>query len=90
MGFKIRKSIKIAPGLKVNLSKSGASLSVGKSGLTLNISKKAVKSTIGVPGTGISHTQTLQTTNESESKKINATTVVLSIFAITFFIWLLL
>lgn len=56
MGFRIRKSIKIAPGLRINLSKSGVSASVGKRGATVNIGKNGVKSTIGIPGTGISHT----------------------------------
>lgn len=36
MGFRFRKSFKIAPGVKVNLSKKGASLSAGVKGFRLN------------------------------------------------------
>ncbi len=66
MGFKIRKSLKIAPGLRINLSKSGVSASVGKPGATVNVGKNGVKSTVGIPGTGISHT-----TNHSGKKQSN-------------------
>lgn len=36
MGFRFRKSFKIAPGIKVNLSKKGASLSAGAKGFRVN------------------------------------------------------
>ncbi len=56
MGLRFRKSIKIAPGVRVNVSTRGTSLSVGKRGLTTNISRRGVRSTIGIPGSGISYT----------------------------------
>ena len=56
MGFRFRKSIKIAPGVRLNLSKRGvSSVSVGGKGLTYNINKKGSRTTIGLPGTGMSH-----------------------------------
>lgn len=55
MGFRIRKNLTLLPGLRVNLSKSGASLSVGKRGATINIGRKGARSTIGVPGSGVSY-----------------------------------
>ena len=59
MGFRFRKSVKIAPGLKLNLSKSGGSLSIGGRGATVNLSNRGVRSTYGIPGTGLSYvTQT--------------------------------
>lgn len=69
MGFKIRKSFKIAPGLRINLSKSGASVSVGKAGATVNVSRRGVKSTVGLPGTGLSHTQNLSA-NKTDDQKV--------------------
>lgn len=36
MGFRFRKSFKIAPGIKVNVSKKGASLSAGAKGFRIN------------------------------------------------------
>lgn len=59
MGFKFRKRIKIAPGLYINLSKSGVSTSIGKPGATVNIGKKGLKATIGIPGSGISYRKNL-------------------------------
>ena len=59
MGFRFRKSVKIAPGIKLNLSKSGGSLSLGDRGATVNISSRGVRTTYSIPGTGISYvTQT--------------------------------
>jgi len=56
MGFRFRRSIRIAPGFRINLSKKGASLSVGRKGLTTNLSERGVRETIGIPGTGMSYT----------------------------------
>jgi hypothetical protein len=55
MGFRFRRRLKIFPGLWVNLSKRGGSLSVGGRGATINVSKKGVRETVGLPGTGISY-----------------------------------
>lgn len=55
MGWRYRRSVKLFPGLKVNLSKTGTSLSVGGRGATMNIGKRGVRRTLSIPGTGISH-----------------------------------
>jgi hypothetical protein len=57
MGFRFRKSISIAKGLRVNISKSGGSLSIGHRGDTINIGKRGVYSTLGLPGSGLSYRQ---------------------------------
>jgi hypothetical protein len=54
MPLRFRKSIKILPGVKINLSKSGVSTSFGKRGSSINIGKKGIRSTVGMPGTGFS------------------------------------
>ena len=56
MGTRFRKSVKICKGVKVNFSKSGASLSLGGRGNSFNFGSKGVKHTLGIPGSGISHT----------------------------------
>ena len=63
MGFNFRKSIKILPGVKLNISKKGmSSVSVGGKGATLNVRKDGnVKGTVGIPGSGMSYTETLST-----------------------------
>lgn len=55
MGFRFRRSVKIIPGLRLNLSKSGPSLSVGGKGFTTNISKRGTRQTVGLPGSGVSY-----------------------------------
>lgn len=59
MGFRFRRRIRIAPGLRLNLSKRGASLSVGRPGATFNIGRRGRRATIGLPGTGISYSARL-------------------------------
>jgi len=59
MGLRFRKSITIAKGVKINLSKSGVSLSVGRTGLhgTIN-SHGQLTTSAGLPGTGVSYVKT--------------------------------
>ena len=54
MSLRFRRSIRILPGLRINLSKGGASVSVGGPGASINVGKRGVTRTIGIPGTGIS------------------------------------
>lgn len=56
MGLRFRKSIRLAPGVRVNIGLKGASVSVGPRGASTNISRRGVRSTVSVPGTGISYT----------------------------------
>lgn len=54
MGLNFRKSISLGHGMKVNLSKSGPSLSFGKKGLRQTISATGRSTTtVGIPGTGV-------------------------------------
>ena len=56
MGLRFRKSITILPGVKLNLGKTGASVSVGVKGLHANIHTSGkVTGTASLPGTGISY-----------------------------------
>jgi hypothetical protein len=57
MGLRFRKVLKIAPGLWINLSKSGGSLSIGGKGGTINLGRDGVRGTLGVPGTGLSYSE---------------------------------
>ncbi|EME8890520.1 DUF4236 domain-containing protein [Acinetobacter baumannii] len=59
MGLNFRKSIKIAPGIRVNVSKKGlSSVSVGGGGgARVNVSKKGTRTTVGIPGTGLSYSK---------------------------------
>ena len=64
MGLRFRKSIKLGNLLKLNISKSGVSATVGKSGTSLNIGKNGVYANVspsvaGIKGTGVSYRKKL-------------------------------
>ncbi|TCB41725.1 DUF4236 domain-containing protein [Acinetobacter terrestris] len=64
MGFRFRKSIKLLPGLKINLTHKGiSSASIGKPGASLNIGKKGTRTSVGIPGTGLSYSKHRPYTN---------------------------
>jgi len=59
MAWRFRKSIKIAPGVRLNLSKTGISASVGPRGMTVNVKPgRPTRTTVGLPGSGISQSFT--------------------------------
>ena len=66
MGLRFRKSITICKGLKLNLGKTGASLTVGNKGFhkTFHTSGK-VTTTVGIPGTGVYWTETENTSSST-------------------------
>jgi len=53
--FRFRKTFSILPGVRVNLSKTGVSGSLGGHGATLNVGHGKENVTLGVPGTGLSY-----------------------------------
>lgn len=53
MAWKFRKRIKIAPGLTINVSRSGISTTIGPKGANINIGKNGTYLNTGIPGTGI-------------------------------------
>ena len=57
MAFRFRRSVKILPGVRLNLSKSGASVSLGPRGLHYTIGPNGTRITAGIPGSGLSWTQ---------------------------------
>ena len=60
MGLRFRKSIKILPGVKLNLSKSGASLTLGGKGLHANIGTSGkLTGTASLKGTGLSYSKSV-------------------------------
>ena len=61
MGFRFQKRISILPGVRINLSKSGASASIGPKGADVNIGSHGVTTNAGIPGTGISYRSRLGT-----------------------------
>ena len=56
MGFRFRRSIRLAPGLRLNLSRTGLSASLGRRGATVNLNANGARTTVGLPGSGLSYT----------------------------------
>ena len=56
MGFRFQRRIRVFSGLRLNLSKSGVGVSVGRTGLRLGIDAKRKKYlSVGIPGSGLSY-----------------------------------
>ena len=74
MGIRFRKSITIAPGVRINLSKSGVSATVGVKGASLGIGKGGVHANVGIPGSGIFYRKKLPLPWPGKGKSGSATT----------------
>ncbi len=60
MGLGFRQRIKILPGVHLNLSANGVSISLGVPGATVNLSpKRGARLALGIPGTGITYRTSL-------------------------------
>ncbi len=54
--FRFFRRVHIAPGLTVNLAKSGPSLSLGVRGAHVTLSNTGIRKTVGLPGSGCFYT----------------------------------
>lgn len=57
MTWRFRRSVQVAPGVRLNYGKRGTSLSIGGHGMTTNIGPQGTYTTTSIPGTGISYRQ---------------------------------
>ncbi len=76
MGLRFRKSIKLAPGIRMNLSGGGVSWSVGPRGASVNIGKRGSYLNAGIPGTGISSRHRLGKPQQRETEQNKVTTTL--------------
>ena len=95
MPLKFRKRIRLLPGIWLNVSKSGVSTSIGGKGATVNIGKRGTKSTLSIPGTGLSYTKTSTPrqpqpeTPPGSGSPTRPLAVVLWIFLIGYLAWVM-
>lgn len=60
MGFRFRKSVKIAPGVRLNFGKKSTSVSLGGKGARFTINNKGKRTaSFGIPGTGLYYTESV-------------------------------
>ena len=75
MGLRFRKSISIIPGVRLNFSKSGMSVSSGVPGFRKTINTKGqVTTTVGIPGTGLYYVDTKKAENKQSNRNGNTQT----------------
>ncbi len=70
MGLRFFRRKRLAPGLKLNFSKSGISTSLGTKGFWFTIGSRGIRKTIGIPGTGIYYTKLSGWGGKSKSSKV--------------------
>jgi hypothetical protein len=51
------RRVRLRPGLRANLSRSGVSLSIGRRGMWYTVGPRGRRTTVGLPGTGLFLTQ---------------------------------
>lgn len=79
MGLRFRKSIKIAPGVKINLNKKSTSVTFGGKGIHYTVNSKGKKTaSIGIPGTGLSYSESSSRRKKTQEKKRNGGTYIMS------------
>ena len=57
MPFRFQRRIRILPGLRINVSNSGVSESIGRRGAWFTLGPRGTRTTVGLPGTGLSYTE---------------------------------
>lgn len=72
MALRFQRRIKIAPGLRLNISKGGVSVSAGPRGASVTAGKSGLFANAGLPGTGLSSRQRLLAGNNSYQPNIRA------------------
>lgn len=81
MSYRFRESIKLFKGVRLNLSKTGVSLSIGSAPYTMTIGKRGLKHTVSIPNTGLSFAHTDQYSKIDNPKK---SSFLLSIISLVF------
>ena len=69
MGFRFHKSFKVAPGVRLNISKKKVSTTIGPRGAKLTIGSSGTRFTTSIPGTGISYSKKLDSKQASRSEE---------------------
>ncbi|MCB0284380.1 MAG: DUF4236 domain-containing protein [Burkholderiales bacterium] len=63
MGLRFRKSVKLAPGIRMNFSGSGISWNFGPRGASISVGKRGTYLNTGIPGTGLYSRERIDTSN---------------------------
>ena len=72
MAIRFHRQFTLFPGVKVNVSKTGMSITIGGKGFHLNFSKRGVMQTTNLPGKGLSHRSYLFKNDEDDERNKDA------------------
>jgi hypothetical protein len=94
MGLRFRRRFTIGPGLRLNVSKSGISTSVGRRGLWFTLGHGKTRETVGLPGSGLSYTEQQRIEAPASTPAVSSVRtgwffwlVILAIAVVAFAIW---
>lgn len=80
MGLRLRRSLKLMPGLRLNFGLGGLSLSAGPRGASVNLGTRGLFGNVGLPGTGISFRQRLDGgTRRTDDRSLSSVQVKLQL-----------
>jgi hypothetical protein len=82
MPWRFRRSVKILPGVRLNIGKSGSSVTAGGRGLKTTVGHGNVRRTVGIPGTGLSYTNT---TSSTQKRRKSSSCCPLALLLLPFF-----
>ena len=85
MGFRFQRRVKILPGVRVNISKGGVSTSLGTRGARITLGRGKRRTTVGIPGSGLSHTSV--ESGGSGSRSVGVGAIVLIAIVILLLVW---
>lgn len=74
--MRFQKRIKLLPGISINLSKSGISTSIGPRGAKVTVGNGKQRTTVGIPGTGLSHSVVESTGTPTSNYSIVALLII--------------
>jgi len=69
-GFNYRKRLQVLPGLYINLSKQGASTTIGRGGASVNFGRQGSHLNLSIPGSGFYRRIPLKTINSCEQQNV--------------------
>lgn len=79
MALRFRRSIKLAPGIRMNFSGSGISYSFGGRGASVTVGKRGTYVNTGIPGTGLYSRQKIGGSSSQSSRSSSRVTTSVSI-----------
>jgi hypothetical protein len=79
MGVRLRKSFKLAPGLRMNVSGRGVSWTLGPKGASVGIGKRGTFLNTGLPGTGLYAREHFGNTSPVRANRSTSTTASMAI-----------